>query len=62
MGTRGDEGVSIQSIGVRHSADHLKLLHRKLQIPFRNFKWVSGTGINKFASARDFPKFADGAC
>jgi hypothetical protein len=27
------------------SAAHLKFLRRKLQIPFGNFKWKSGTGI-----------------
>jgi hypothetical protein len=27
------------------SAAHLKFLRRKLQIPFGNFKWESGTGI-----------------
>jgi hypothetical protein len=27
------------------SAAHLKFLRRKLQIPFRNFKWKGGTGI-----------------
>ncbi len=27
------------------SAAHLKFLRRKLQIPFMNFKWESGTGI-----------------
>jgi hypothetical protein len=26
-------------------AAHLKFLRRKQQIPFRNFKWKSGTGI-----------------
>jgi hypothetical protein len=27
------------------SAAHLKFLHRKRQIPSRNFKWKTGTGI-----------------
>jgi hypothetical protein len=27
------------------------------RIRSRNFKWKSGTGINMFASAHDFPKF-----
>ena len=42
------------------SATHLKFLHHERQIPFRNFKWTSGTGIIKFASARDFSKFVKG--
>jgi hypothetical protein len=42
------------------SAAHLKFLHHEWQIPFRNFKWKSGTRINKFASAHDFPKFVKG--
>ena len=42
------------------SATHLKFLHHKRQIPFRNFKWKSGTRIIKFASARDFSKFVKG--
>ena len=41
----------------RTSAAHLKLLLNKRQIPFRNFKWKSGTRFNMFASAHDFPKF-----
>jgi len=41
-------------------AAHLKFLHDKRQILFRNFKWKSGTRIIRFASAHDFPKFVKG--
>jgi hypothetical protein len=44
------------------SAAHLKFLHYKQRILSRNFKWESGTRINKFASAHDFPKFVKGVC
>ena len=44
----------------RTGAAHLKFLHRKRQIPFRNFKWISGTRNHTFASAHDFPKFVKG--
>ena len=43
-------------------AAHLKFLHHKQQAPPRNFKWRSGTRINKFASAQNFPKFVTGEC
>ena len=39
------------------STADLKSLHRKRRAPFRDFRPISGTRINKFASARDFPKF-----
>src|SRR6516225_3285817 len=39
------------------STADLKSLHRKRRVPFRDFRSVSGTRINKFASAHDFPKF-----
>ena len=42
------------------SAAHLKFLHHKRQILFRNFKWRSGTRIIGLASARDFSKFVKG--
>jgi hypothetical protein len=38
----------------------LKLLHHKRRIRSRNFKQKSGTRINIFASAHDFPKFVKG--
>jgi hypothetical protein len=44
------------------SAAHLKFLRSKRQIPSRNFKWKSGTRINNFANAHDFPKFVKGGC
>jgi hypothetical protein len=44
------------------SAAHLKFLHRKRQIPFRNFKWKSGTTVYRLASAHGFPKFVNGGC
>ncbi len=44
------------------SAAHLKFLHYKQRVPPRNFKWESGTSINKFASAHDFPTFVKGGC
>jgi uncharacterized protein DUF3775 len=49
----------IISTGVERlcSAAYLKFLHHQPRIRSRNFKWRSGTGINVFASARDFPKF-----
>ena len=47
-------------IGARASAAHLKFLHRKRQIPSRNFKWKSGTRNYGFGSAHDFPKFVKG--
>ena len=40
-------------------AAYLKFLHHKRRIRSRNFKWKSGTRINKFSSAHDFPKFVE---
>jgi hypothetical protein len=55
--------VTILKTGAaRISAAHLKFLHRKWQIPFKNFKWKSGTKNHTFASAHDFPKFVKGGC
>jgi hypothetical protein len=55
--------VTYPKIGTaRTSAAHLKFLRHKRQVPFRNFKWESGTGNHKFASAHDFPKFVKGGC
>ena len=39
------------------SAAYLKFLHHKRRIQPRNFKQKSGTRINVFARAQDFPKF-----
>src|SRR6516165_7881952 len=39
------------------STADLKSLRHKRRVPFRDFRSVSGTRINKFASAHDFPKF-----
>ena len=38
----------------------LKFLHHKRPIPFRNFKWRSGTGMIGLTGARDFSKFVKG--
>src|SRR6516225_6541127 len=39
------------------STADLKSLHRKRRVPFGDIRSVSGTGIDEFASAHDFPKF-----
>jgi hypothetical protein len=39
------------------STADLKFLHRKRRIRSGTSDRLSGTGINKFASAHDFPKF-----
>src|SRR6516165_3837703 len=39
------------------STADLKSLRHKRRTPFRDFRSMSGTRINKFASAHDFPKF-----
>jgi len=55
--------VTFLKIGAaRTIAAHLKLLLNKRQIPFRNFKWKSGTRNHTFASAHDFPKFVKRGC
>jgi hypothetical protein len=43
-------------------ATYLKFPYHKGRILFRNFNWKSGTRINKFTSARSFPKSVKGAC
>ena len=39
------EAPAVNITAARISAAHLKFLPRKRQIPSRNFKWKSGTGI-----------------
>src|ERR1700758_3325716 len=49
-------------VAMAASAAHLKFLLCKRQTLSRNFKWESGTRINRFASAHSFPKFVKGGC